>query len=86
MSHADKKKLAKELMEEVQREEAGTELKHPFQDTDFENPFNTCPPAVNNKVGHVQTYLLLKTVLIPCMSFTEQPIIYLYTALCGGIY
>lgn len=51
MSHADKKKLAVELMEEVELEEKGTELKHPFQDTDFENPFNTCPPAVNDKVS-----------------------------------
>lgn len=50
MSLADKKQLAKELMEELEQEEAGTELKHPFQDTDFENPFNTCPPAVNDKV------------------------------------
>lgn len=50
LSLADKKKLAKELMEEVQMEETGTKLKHPFQDTDFDNPFNICPPAVNDKV------------------------------------
>lgn len=50
MSLADKKKLAKELMDEVQMEEEGKELKHPFQETDFENPFNICPPAVNDKV------------------------------------
>ena len=51
MSSADKKKLAKKLMEEIERKEKGTELKHPYQESDFENPFNTCPPAVNNKVG-----------------------------------
>lgn len=50
MSLADRKKLAKELMEEVQLEELGQELKHPFQDSDFENPFNICPPAFSNKV------------------------------------
>lgn len=50
MNLVDKKKLAKELMDEVQLEELGKELKHPFQDSDFENPFNTCPPAVNDKV------------------------------------
>lgn len=50
LSLADKKKLAKELMEEVQMEETGTQLKHPLQETDFDNPFNTCPPAVNDNV------------------------------------
>lgn len=71
MNLVDKKKLAKELMEEVQMEETGTELKHPFQDTDFDNPFNTCPPAVNDKVcawGKVALYFVkwkwLNTILI----------------------
>ncbi|XP_063877102.1 uncharacterized protein LOC135109604 isoform X3 [Scylla paramamosain] len=50
MSYEDKKKLAEELMEEVELEKKKTELKHPFQDSDFDNPFNTCPPAVNDKV------------------------------------
>ena len=38
MSSADKKKLGKELMKEVEQEEMGIELKHPFQESDFENP------------------------------------------------
>lgn len=50
MSLADRKKLAQELMDEVQLEELGQEQKHPFQESDFENPFNTCPPAFNDKV------------------------------------
>lgn len=54
MSLAEKRKLAKELMEEVEMEETGKEMKHPFQETDFENPFNTCSPAVIDKVLYVQ--------------------------------
>lgn len=50
MSISKRKELAKALMEDVEAEEKADELKHPFQDTDFENPFNTCPPAVNSKV------------------------------------
>lgn len=54
MSLAERKKLAKELMEEVEMEETGKEMKHPSQETDFENPFNTCSPAVNDKVLYIQ--------------------------------
>ncbi|XP_042888985.1 uncharacterized protein LOC122264253 [Penaeus japonicus] len=50
MSISKRKELAKALMEDVEAEEKADELKHPFQDTDFENPFNTCPPAVNSKI------------------------------------
>lgn len=51
MSISKRKELAKTLLEEAEIEERGEEAKHPFQDTDFENPFNTCPPAVNSKVN-----------------------------------
>nr|XP_027230665.1 uncharacterized protein LOC113822330 [Penaeus vannamei] len=49
MSIEERKKLAEELLEDVVAEEKG-EAKHPFQDTDFDNPFNTCAPAANGKV------------------------------------
>lgn len=50
MSVEDKKKLARSLLEEVEIEEMGTQHRHPFQESDFENPLNTCPPAINDKV------------------------------------
>ncbi|XP_037785192.1 uncharacterized protein LOC119580999 [Penaeus monodon] len=50
MSIDERKKLANELLEDVRAEEAGREAKHPFQDSDFDNPFNTCPPAALSKV------------------------------------
>ncbi|XP_047477887.1 NADH-cytochrome b5 reductase 1-like isoform X2 [Penaeus chinensis] len=49
MSIEERKKLADALLEDVAAEEEG-EAKHPFQDTDFDNPFNTCAPAANGKV------------------------------------
>ncbi|XP_045595176.2 uncharacterized protein [Procambarus clarkii] len=50
MSLEEKRKLAKSLLEDVEAEEKGTKDKHAFQETDFENPFNTCPPAVNDTI------------------------------------
>nr|XP_045601407.1 uncharacterized protein LOC123760049 [Procambarus clarkii] len=50
MSLEEKRKLAKSLLEDVEAEEKGAEDKHVFQETDFENPFNTCPPAVNAEI------------------------------------
>ncbi|XP_071520471.1 uncharacterized protein [Panulirus ornatus] len=50
MDLEDRRKLARRLMHEVEMEEKEIESKHPFQETDFENPFNTCPPAANDKV------------------------------------
>ncbi|XP_068236111.1 uncharacterized protein [Palaemon carinicauda] len=50
MTLQERKELALNLLKDVETEEKGEEAKHPFQDTDFENPFNTCPPAVNNQV------------------------------------
>ncbi|KAG7159536.1 Oxidoreductase FAD-binding and C-terminal Acyl-CoA dehydrogenase domains-containing protein [Homarus americanus] len=49
MTLEEKQELAKSLAEDVELEK-GAENKHPFQETDFENPFHTCPPAVNDKV------------------------------------
>ncbi|KAG7173594.1 NADH-cytochrome b5 reductase 1-like 1 [Homarus americanus] len=54
MNLEEKKKLAKTLIEDVESEEKGIEFKHPFQETDFENPFNTCPPAANGKIIKTQ--------------------------------
>ncbi|XP_076065562.1 uncharacterized protein LOC143039423 [Oratosquilla oratoria] len=45
MSLKDKKALAETIMKEVKAEEEGGSLNHPFQETDFENPFNTAPPT-----------------------------------------
>ena len=45
MSLQGRKALAKKLLEECEAEESGVSLNAPYQDTDFENPFNTCPPA-----------------------------------------
>ncbi|KAK3879903.1 hypothetical protein Pcinc_015547 [Petrolisthes cinctipes] len=50
MNVEQKKELAQRLLKEVDMEEKGIDSKHPYQETDFENPFNTCPPAVNDKV------------------------------------
>lgn len=50
MTLQERRDLAKDLLQDVETEEKGESAKHPFQDTDFENPFNTCPPAVNDKV------------------------------------
>ncbi|XP_042238822.1 uncharacterized protein LOC121877242 [Homarus americanus] len=49
MTLEEKQELAKSLAEDVELEK-GAENKHPFQETDFENPFHTCPPAVNDKI------------------------------------
>lgn len=51
MNVGQKKELAQRLLKEAEMEEKGIDSKHPYQETDFENPFNTCPPAVNDKVG-----------------------------------
>ncbi|KAK4328149.1 hypothetical protein Pmani_001424 [Petrolisthes manimaculis] len=50
MTLEEKEKLGKKLLEEAQQEREvseGTTSKqqHPYQDTDFLNPFNTAPPA-----------------------------------------
>ncbi|XP_076065564.1 uncharacterized protein LOC143039424 [Oratosquilla oratoria] len=45
MSLKDKKALAEKILREVKTEEEGESLNHPFQETDFENPFNTAPPT-----------------------------------------
>ncbi|XP_068236172.1 uncharacterized protein [Palaemon carinicauda] len=50
LSLEKKKELAQRLLDEVAANEKGKEIKHPFQDTDFENPFNTCPPATCGSV------------------------------------
>ncbi|KAF2348837.1 Oxidoreductase FAD/NAD(P)-binding [Trinorchestia longiramus] len=49
MSLSDKKKLAKKLNDEVEQEESGLSPNHPYQDTDFENPFNTAPPSYSGE-------------------------------------
>lgn len=51
MNVSQKKELAQKLLKEAEMEEAGTENRHPYQETDFDNPFNTRPPAVNDTVG-----------------------------------
>lgn len=51
MNAGQKKELAQRLLKEAEMEEKEIDSKHPYQETDFENPFNTCPPAVNDKVG-----------------------------------
>ena len=46
----EKKNLALKIMDEVAREEKGPEGRNKYQETDFDNPFNTAPPAYNSKV------------------------------------
>jgi len=48
MNLDDRRQLAKKIMEEADAEERG-DVKHPYQETDFENPFNTKPPTFNAK-------------------------------------
>ncbi|KAL7646718.1 UNVERIFIED_CONTAM: hypothetical protein RMT77_001971 [Armadillidium vulgare] len=50
MNLKSKRELAMKLLEEVGIEESGTNSNHPFQDTDFENPFNTCPPKFAQRI------------------------------------
>ena len=62
MSLQGRKALAKKLLEECEAEESGVSLNAPYQDTDFENPFNTCPPAkmeASKCLKTMQTYLFL---------------------------
>lgn len=56
LSVLEKKKLAKNLLEEVEIEENGAQYKHSFQGSDFENPLNTCPPAISDKVRRRMAY------------------------------
>uniref|UniRef100_A0A2P2I086 Acyl-CoA dehydrogenase n=1 Tax=Hirondellea gigas TaxID=1518452 RepID=A0A2P2I086_9CRUS len=49
MNLCEKKKLAERLALEVAQEETNQSPNHPFQDTDFENPFNTCTPHYSPK-------------------------------------
>ncbi|CAL4114134.1 unnamed protein product, partial [Meganyctiphanes norvegica] len=46
MNLDERRKLAKKMLEEADAEERG-DVKHPYQETDFENPFNTKPPTYN---------------------------------------
>lgn len=46
MTAKSKKELAMKMLHEAELEERGEKINHPCQDTDFENPFNTCPPAI----------------------------------------
>ncbi|XP_076043887.1 uncharacterized protein LOC143026975 [Oratosquilla oratoria] len=45
MKISDKKALGLQLIAEAEAEERGRESKRPNHDSDFENPFNTTPPA-----------------------------------------
>ena len=49
MKRSEKKDLALKLIEEVSRTEKPTK-QNEYQDTDFENPFNTAPPAYKAEV------------------------------------
>ena len=53
MNLDERRKLAKKLLEEADAEEGGN-IKHPYQETDFENPFNTKPPTYNTQVSSGQ--------------------------------
>lgn len=64
MNVEQKKELAQRLLKEVEMEEKGVDSHHPYQETDFENPFNTCPPAVNDKVGILLLFETLKDTLV----------------------
>ncbi|XP_069999966.1 uncharacterized protein [Penaeus vannamei] len=41
----EKGALAQKLLQEVEAQKEGAASRHPYQDTDFDNPFNTRPPA-----------------------------------------
>lgn len=45
MSASQKEALGQQLLEEAAREKSEAPPLHPYQDTDFVNPFNTAPPA-----------------------------------------
>ena len=51
MTIEQKKKLMERLASEIHNEENGVVLKHPYQDKDFDNPFNTCEPRYLSEVG-----------------------------------
>lgn len=45
MSPSQKEALGRQLLDEAARETSAAPRSHPYQDTDFINPFNTAPPA-----------------------------------------
>ena len=48
MSLDEKKSLLQRLEKEVAFEQNETNMNHPMQDNDFDNPFNTAQPKVIN--------------------------------------
>lgn len=53
MSPSQKEALGRQLLDEAARETSGVPPTHPYQDTDFINPFNTAPPAPAVEVREV---------------------------------
>ena len=51
MSASQKEALGRQLLEEAARETSEAPPLHPYQDTDFVNPFNTAPPAAVPEVS-----------------------------------
>ncbi|XP_050717492.1 uncharacterized protein LOC126999207 [Eriocheir sinensis] len=50
MSPSQKEALGRQLLDEAAREASEIPPSHPYQDTDFTNPFNTAPPASATEV------------------------------------
>lgn len=53
MSPSQKEALGRQLLEEAARETSDAAPLHPYQDTDFVNPFNTTPPSLAPEVSTV---------------------------------
>lgn len=51
MSPSQKEALGRQLLEEAAREAPEAPPTHPYQDSDFVNPFNTAPPATALEVS-----------------------------------
>lgn len=59
MSPSQKEALGRQLLDEAARETSAAPRSHPYQDTDFINPFNTAPPASAPEVSKKKIINLL---------------------------
>lgn len=65
MKLAEKKKLAQQLAEEVALEESNKSLNHPYQDSDFDNPFNTTAPHYSKEAKlNIKFKIYLVTIVL----------------------
>ncbi|XP_042236428.1 uncharacterized protein LOC121875790 [Homarus americanus] len=70
MTAEEKVAMGQRLLDEAAQEQEGNIAKHPYQESDFDNPFNTAPPAVVREEVKTSDGILHKPALNPD-SWTE---------------